>query len=556
MAAAAAQVAASRISPVKISPLPLLALLAVSAVTVSAAPARPNIVYFMADDLGVGDVKCYGSDRCKIETPAFDRLAHEGVKFTDAHASASICVPSRTAIMTGRYQWRFGPGKRGGPWGYLGLRYDTNTFTLGRLMRQAGYRTGYVGKWHLGTEMTTTDGKVQGPENVDYTRPLKVGPGDYGFDESFILPGSLDMFPYAFLRNHAWVGRVTARKGWSAFNRVGPAAEDFEDVNVLDTFSTEVETYIERHAQDARAGRPFFLYFAVTAPHTPISPHPRWEGRSPLGTYGDFVMETDDCLGRLLRALERHGLAGNTLVVATSDHGAASYAGNLRQATFAQYKEMEKLGHHSSGIYRGYKFSAYEGGHRVPFVVRWPGVAKAGAECDRLVALPDVFRTFAEVSGQALTEAQGVDSFSLVPLLQNPRAPATRPTMIQQSARSYAVRRGDWKLLLTPGSGCPGTYGNEPKDDDAYRVALETFGRKAARDELKQAPWVQLFNLRDDPTESNNLAARRPDTVRELFAIFDQEIANGRSTPGPGQANDRPGLNYLAGTPGFVLKRD
>ena len=205
-------------------------------------------------------------------------------------------------------------------------------------MKQAGYTTGYIGKWHLGTLMTTTNGGVQTTNNVDYTKPLKVGPPQYGFDYSFILPGSLDMYPYVFARNNQWLGYVNKQRGWSAFNRVGPAEENFEDYNVLNSFSTEVEQFIARHAEDARDGKPFFLYFALTAPHTPTSPHPKFEGKSKLGLYGDFLMETDDCLGRLMKALEQHGLDRNTLVVATSDHGAASYAGNVRKATFAQFK--------------------------------------------------------------------------------------------------------------------------------------------------------------------------------------------------------------------------
>ena len=493
------------------------------------AASRPNIVYFMADDLGYGDVKCFGKERCRIETPSFDRLAAEGMKFTDAHAVASVCVPSRMAIMTGRYAWRFGRPDRGGPWGFLGPRFSTDTFTLGDLMKQAGYTTGYIGKWHLGTQMTVTNGGVQTTNNVDYTKPLKIGPVQFGFDYSFILPGSLDMFPYVFARNNQWLGYVNKQRGWSAFNRVGPAEENFEDYSVLNTFSTEMEQFVHRHANAAKNGKPFFLYFALTSPHTPTSPHPRWEGKSKLGLYGDFVMETDDCLGRLMRALEKHGLADNSLIVATSDHGAASYAGNIRKATFAQFKSMRKLGHYSSGIYRGFKFSVYEGGRRVPFVVKWPGVVKPGSGTDELVGLQDVFRTFAEASGQELTDSQGVDSISLLPLLRSPNAQATRPNMIQSSTRSWAVRVGDWKLCLCPGSGSVGRYGNSPTPEVAYKKALQELGRKPNRKELLAAPFVQLFDLSKDPTESNNLAAKHPDKVKRLLRLFDDQIAAGRA---------------------------
>ena len=522
----------------------------------SQAASRPNIIYFMADDLGYGDVKSFGGERCQIETPNFDRLASEGIRFTDAHAVASVCVPSRMAIMTGRYPWRFGPPEAGGPWGFLGLRFPPQTFTLGDLMKQAGYSTGYVGKWHLGTTMTTTDGQVQGLKNVDYKKALEVGPADYGFDYSFILPGSLDMYPYVFARNNRFVGSVTKERGWSAFNRVGPTEDTFEDFKVLDTFSKEVESFIDLKAAAAKEGDPFFLYFALTAPHTPTSPHPKWKGKSALGQYGDFVMEVDDCLGRAMRALEKHGLGDDTLIIATSDHGAASYAGNVEKATFAQYKSMQALGHFSSGIYRGFKFSVYEGGRRVPFVARWPDVIDPGSRSNQLIGLQDVFATFADVSGQSLAANQGVDSLSLMPLFHDSTSKGGRSTMIQSSVRSWAVRDGNWKLCLCPGSGCVGTYGNIPTQEEAYRSALAEFGGVPTRADLMKAPFVQLFNLADDPTESVNLASSHPQRVEAMIRMFDEQIASGRSTPGPSQPLERGGLNYLAGVPKFVFNKE
>ncbi len=264
---------------------------------------NPNIVYVMADDLGIGDIACYGGDRCQTSTPAFDSLARDGMMFTDAHSVASVCVPSRIAIMTGRYAWRFAKPSRSGPWGFLNPQLPAGAFTLGTMLKRAGYRTGYVGKWHLGTLMHTNDGGNQGVDNVDYERPLKVGPNDFGFDYSFILPGSLDMYPYVFVRNGHFQGEVTAQKGWSAFNRVGPAAKHFEDYKVLDAFATEAEAFLDRNAELARNGKPFFLYVALTSPHTPTSPSPAFEGTSKLGLYGDFVEETDATLGRVLAAL-------------------------------------------------------------------------------------------------------------------------------------------------------------------------------------------------------------------------------------------------------------
>ena len=518
----------------------------------SSASQRPNIVYVMADDLGYGDVKSFGGDRSRIETPHFDRMAREGLRFTDAHAVAAVCVPSRMAIMTGRYPWRFAAPEPGGPWGFLGLRFSPDTFTLADLLKQAGYHTGYVGKWHLGTRMVTRDGLVQGLDNVDYTKPLEVGPPQYGFDDSFILPGSLDMYPYVFVRDNHFVGRVTKQRGWSAFNRVGPTEETFEDYKVLDTFSKEMEAFIGERADAAKKGTPFFLYFALTAPHTPTSPSPRWRGRSRLGLYGDFVMEVDDCLGRVMRALEEYGLEENTLVIATSDHGAASYAGNIEKATVKQYESMQALGHYSSAHFRGFKFSIYEGGRRVPFVVRWPAVVAGGGVCDRLIGLQDIFATVADVAGLELQSKQGVDSVSLRPLFEAPDGAPVRSSMIQSSVRSWAVRDGKWKLCLCPGSGCTGRWGNSPPQDEAYRNALEAFGRRPERADLLKAPFVQLFNLEEDPTESVNLAAREPARVAAMVRMFEVQFAAGRSTPGESVDNDRTSLDPLAGVPKFV----
>ena len=512
------------------------ALLSLAALVLRAD--RPNVVYMMADDLGIGDVACYGGDRCKIPTPALDSLARDGMMFTDAHAAASVCVPSRMAIMTGRYAWRFQAPKENGPWGYLNPRLETDAFTVGRMLHDAGYRTAYIGKWHLGTRMRTKDGKNQGPANVDYDRPLQIGPNDYGFDYSFILPGSLDMYPYAFVRNHRFVGNVTAQKGWSAFNRVGPAAEDFEDYKVLDTFATEAEELIARHAEGARNGKPFFLYFALTAPHTPTSPSSEFEGKTELGLYGDFVAETDHTMGRVLRALDKHGLRENTLVIATSDHGAASYAGNIRKATPGQIHDLEKLGHYSSGIYRGYKFTVYEGGLRVPYLVRWPARVEAGTRCDRLVGLNDLAATLAEIVGVDPGETNAPDSISYLPLLENPKAEGRRKTMILQSPLAFVIRHEKWKLAYTPSSGSSGRFGTTPLPEQAWTAALEAFGRQPAEADLRRPPFVQLFDLEADPGEQTNVAAKNPEVVARLNAVFDREVSRGRSTPGKPLPND------------------
>ncbi len=517
---------------------PTLVLALVLATASITRAERPNIVYMMADDLGIGDVRCYGGDRCRTETPAFDSLARDGMLFSDAHSVASVCVPSRIAIMTGRYPWRFARPSVNGPWGFLNPQLPMGTFTIGSMLKGQGYRTGYIGKWHLGTLMQTTDGKNQGLENVDYDRPLEVGPNDYGFDYSFILPGSLDMYPYVFARNGHFQGRVTARKGWSAFNRVGPAAEDFEDYKVLDTFAKEAEEFVERNAEDARNGQPFFLYFALTSPHTPTSPSPEFEGKSKLGLYGDFVEETDATMGRVLQALDKHGLVENTLVIATSDHGAAPYAGNVRKATPGLIRKLEALGHYSSGIYRGYKFTVFEGGLRVPFVVRWPGTVEAGSSCDRLVGLNDLAATLSDITGTELNPAHAPDSVSFLPLLEDPEASGSRQTLVMQSPLAFAVRHERWKLALTPSSGSRGLWGTKPVPQQAWQAALRSFGSKPSDADLRNPPFVQLYDLDGDVRETKDLASERDDLVKRLNEVLDEVISRGRSTPGPALKND------------------
>ena len=514
------------------------------------AAERPNIVFILADDLGIGDVKCYGGERCKIETPHLARLAREGLQFTDAHVQASVCVPTRVAIMTGRYPWRFGRPEPGGPWGFLGPQFGTEAFTLGKLLQAAKYRTGYVGKWHLGTRMVTKDGKVQGPVNVDYTKPLKVGPPQLGFDESFILPGSLDMYPYAFARNNVWQGEVTEQKGWSAFNRVGPAEKDFKDHEVIETFYREAESFIGKQS----VKQPFFLFLALTAPHTPTSPGKAWRGQSKLGVYGDFVMEVDSAVARVRAALQKQKLAQNTLILFASDHGAAAYAGNILKATPGQMKELEKVGHYCSGPYRGYKFSVYEGGLRVPLIAHWPGKIKVGGTSDALVGLCDLMATFAELSGAKLTPQQAPDSISFAPVLRNPKR-AGRRDLIMQSVGPFVVREGDWKLCLCPGSGSHLHYGNTPRMDDAWRTALKQFGKVPAWQDLDKAPFVQLFNVAKDPHEDRNLAAQEPKRVARMVKLLRQQISAGRSTLGPKLTNDRPRININQRVPDFVRKQ-
>ncbi len=515
------------------------------------AAERPNIVFILADDLGIGDVNCYGGDRCLIETPNIDQLAAGGLRFTDAHVNASVCAPTRAAIMTGRYPWRNSRYQRGGAWGFTGLQFDPDiTYTLGDMFGDAGYHTSYIGKWHLGTLMTTKDGKTQGETNVDYHQPLKVGPVQFGFDYSFILPGSLDMYPYAYVRNNIWQGDINTQKGWSAFNRVGNAEKDFEDHEVLETFYDEAEAYIEKQSPN----NPFFLYLALTAPHTPTSPGVNWQGKSNLGVYGDFVMEVDHAVERVVTALKKQGLYKNTLILFSSDHGPASYAGNILKATPGQIHLLEEKGHYSNGPHRGYKFSVYEGGLRVPLVAHWPGVIKPGTTTNALVGLNDLMATFAEISGTKLDPQSALDSVSFAPIFSSLNPTTIRDHLIMQSAMEvFAIRDGNWKLCLSPGSGAKGLHGNTPAFEDAWRDALSTFGKRPKRDDLLKAPFVQLFNLNEDPHEDHNLASKHPDRIKLMVAELKRQIEKGRSTPGPRLANTK-NVKFHQRLPSFVFE--
>ncbi|MDF1659046.1 MAG: sulfatase-like hydrolase/transferase, partial [Verrucomicrobiales bacterium] len=390
---------------------------------------------------------------------------------------------------------------------------------------------------------------VQDYETTDFTQPLKVGPNDYGFDEAFILPGSLDMPPYAFVRNGEWVGPVTAEKGWSAFNRLGPAAEDFVDHDVLKIFCEEADGFLK---QQVETEEPFFLFVGLTAPHTPTSPEPEFQGKSRIGIYGDFVMNTDACIGRVRESLARHGLDENTLVIATSDHGPGHYSGPAYEATAFQIEELHDKGHRANGPWRGYKFSALEGGQRVPFAIAWPGVVEPGGVSDDLISTVDLMATLADAAGAPLAKKEAPDSVSFYPLLKNPDAQSPRESLIARGSTAFSYREGDWKLIVGPGSGSNGRFASRPPSTDAWTEALEAFGRKLKnQEELKSPHFVQLFDLGEDPTESNDLSATEWERAEAMLMALENHIEKGRTTDGPGQKNDEE-VKLFRGVPKFV----
>lgn len=470
------------------------------------AQARPNILVILADDMGIGDVSCLNPGSA-WKTPAIDRLASEGRIFTDAHSASGVCTPSRYALLTGRYPWR-GPLKRGVLRGYDPALIEENRLTVPGLLREHGYATAMVGKWHLGVNWVKTGPRL---EDVDFARPFGGGPTAHGFDTFFGITASLDMPAYFYMEGDRAVQVPSGTIAASAkppMWRAGPISPDFRHEEVLGKFEERALRYLDERAS-AGDGKPFFLYVALTSPHTPIAPTASFRGRSGVNAYGDFVLETDAVVGRLLERLRKNGQAEDTLVIFTADNGFAP-AGNL--------PELRQAGHDPSAGYRGHKADLYEGGHRVPYLVRWPGVLPAGTRSQHLIAQVDLLATCAELVGVRLPDGAGEDSVSHLAWFRGREpAPVSRLPLVQQSSDgSFALRDGKWKLCLCPGSG-GWSFPNPEKDD--------TTGM----------PRFQLFDLDRDPSETSNVVQAHPEVVARLGRTLKTLILRGRSTPGVDQ---------------------
>jgi arylsulfatase A-like enzyme len=483
----------------------------------AAQPTRPNIVYILCDDLGYGDVQCL-NPKGRIATPHIDRLAAQGMIFTDAHSSSSVCTPTRYGILTGRYHWRsrLKSGVLGGTSPRL---IEPGRLTVPALLKQHGYHTACIGKWHLGMDWALKE-QVEKPGdnientgegwNVDYTKPIANGPNAIGFDYYFGISASLDMVPFTFIENDRVTSLPTVEKQWI---RKGPAAPEFEAVDVLPKLTAKAVEYVAQRTAEAKRGRPFFLYLPLNSPHTPIVPTPPWQGRSGLNAYGDFVMQTDDTVGRVLAALDQHGVADNTLVFFTSDNGCSPAA---------KIEEMREMGHEPSYLFRGNKADIFDGGHRIPFIVRWPGRVNAGTTSRQLVGLNDLMATCADLVGTKLPDNAGEDSVSIVPALLGKAHAPLREAMVHHSINgSFAIRQGQWKLELCPGSG--GWSPPRPGSPQEQRL-----------------PPVQLYDLSTDIGETNNVQAANPEMVARLTRLIEKYADDGRSTPGIRQANTTP----------------
>jgi arylsulfatase A len=475
---------------------------------------RPNIIYILCDDLGSGDVRCLNPRRGKIATPNIDRLASQGMTFTDAHSGSAVCTPTRYGILTGRYSWRTRL-QSGVLLGGDAPLIAPGRLTVPALLKQRGYTTVALGKWHLGMDMpalprtgSRTDGQTSPLWDIDFRGRILGGPTAVGFDSFYGISASLDMPPYVYIENDRFTAVPTVEKKWT---RQGPAAADFEAVDVLPALTRKAVQCVERQGADAKRGKPFFLYLALTSPHTPIVPTEPWKGKSGLGGYGDFVMETDDAVGQVLKALDVAGLSSETLVIFTSDNGCSPEAG---------VEKLEAQGHFPSADLRGYKSDIWDGGHRIPFIVRWPGRVRPGSRSAQTICLTDLLATYADMAGTRLPDTAGEDSVSILPaLLGKDRAPLREAVVHHSINGKFAIRQGRWKLELCPGSG----GWSKPGDPAAAGQGL---------------PEVQLYDMSGDIAETKNVQSSHPDVVRRLTTLLEKYVADGRSTPGQAQKND------------------
>jgi arylsulfatase A len=525
--------------PMKASLLAALLLLPFAAPF--AADTKPNILVILADDLGFGDVQCNNPERGKIPTPNIDKLAAQGMRFTDGHSSSGVCSPSRYTLLTGRYHWRTRLQRSiVGVFGEALIAPDR--MTIGTLAKQQGYHTACIGKWHLGWDWPITKeqrpllkpskqpddeagknakkaaaaGAVATEQQIAawrelFSKPIPGGPSTRGFDLYFgtdipIWP------PFCFIEHDRTLGIPTEFLPSESMvknqaSNQGPALKGWKLEGILPALGDRTIRFIDESVQKKE---PFLVYMPLTSPHTPLAVNEEWKDKSHLNLFADFVMETDAVVGRVLDALEKSGAAENTLVIFTADNGCAPYIG---------VKDLEQMGHYPSGPLRGYKADAWEGGHRVPFMVRWPGVVKPGSVCGQLVYQADLMRTFADVFSVKLPDNAGEDSFSLMPLLKGLDKPIRENAVSASIGGIPGVRSGSWKYIPAPGSGGWGSGGDQSKP-------------------------VQLYNLADDIGETKNLAAAMPEKVAEMKALLEKLITDGRSTPGAVQKNDVEVVRY------------
>ncbi len=493
----------------------VMVLLATPAATREAHADKPNIVLIMADDMGFGDVRTSNA-KSNIPTPHLDRLASQGMTFTDAHSPSAVCTPTRYGLLTGRYCWR-SRMKQGVLGGYSPPLIEEDRTTIASMLQANGYHTAAIGKWHLGMNMTSNEENLPAEDryeddgNVDFTKPIQDGPTTRGFDYYFGVSASFDMPPYVWIENDHFVTpptKVHPGTDFPKFIRKGPQSDDVKFDEALDKLAEKATAYI---ADRAKKDQPFFLYLPLTGPHKPVVPHSRFVGTTKLGLYGDFVVNVDATVGQVLQAIDDQGIADNTLVIFTSDNGSYMYRTDDPQAEdhvddeTAQTYRSDR--HTANGPFRGTKSDIFEGGHHVPFFVRWPNKVEALSKCNDTICHTDLFATAAEVVGASLKQDEAEDSFSFLPLTAgNSRATPRAPVIHHSGSAMFAIRAGKWKLIAGNGSG----------------------GREKPKGKPFERPY-QLFDLSTDLAEKHNIIQEHPQVAEQLESQLEKIRSADRS---------------------------
>ncbi len=479
----------------------LISMTLFSSHTPEADTAFPNIIYILADDLGYGDVSAL-NPQAAWKTEQIDRIAAEGMVFTDAHSGSAVCTPTRYGVLTGRYAWRTRL-KEGVLWSWDPPLIESAETTAGSLLQAKGYHTACIGKWHLGLGWQFQDAEN---EVVDFSLPVSGGPVNLGFDHFFGITASLDIPPDVYIEDDRATmvpDRYTHNNSKMGWWRKGLTSEDFDHQLVLPLLTEKAVAYIDKEAQSGNA-EPFFLYFPLPAPHTPILPMDEFMGESKTNAYGDFVLQVDHVVGQILEALERNGIKDETLLIFTSDNGCSPEA---------DFDGLSAYGHNPSYHFRGAKADIFEGGHRIPFLVSWPGRVKPGGKSSQTICLTDLLATLAAITGYDLQASEGVDSYNLLPAMLGSSEENIREATVHHSVNgSFAIRKGPWKLILCPDSG--GWSTPLPGSREAGKL-----------------PAYQLYNLEEDPGEQDNLYPSRPEIALELETLLTEYKDGGRSTP-------------------------
>ena len=486
----------------------LITLLIISLCNSAVSAEKPNVVFILADDLGYGDVGCYNPES-KVATPRMDGLAKQGMMLTDAHSPSAVCTPTRYSVLTGRYCWRTWLKN----WVLQAnhpLLIEQDRLTMGKMFQEHGYYTGCVGKWHLGWT---------NEHSPSFNGEVKPGPLEVGFDTFFGVPFSHNSPKtlQVYMRDRKIIG-LGDGENYKDKEVMKRTVRSLEDTAI--EISEEAVAFIDKNKD-----KPFFLFYPTTNVHFPITPNKRFKGKTDAGLYGDFVVEFDWAVGEVLDAIDRNGIAENTIVIVTSDNGARPMKG--------------MNGHACNGLWRGTKRTIYEAGHRVPLIVRWPGKVKAGSISDETVCLLDFMATFATMLGHELTRDVAEDSYDITAVLhQKPYEKPLREATVHHSVNGvYAIRQGDWKLIESAGDGdyeTPNSVwfknlyeGGFPNRDPKTGEFLPLIYN--LRDEPKDGPGTQLYNLADDPKESKNLQDQHPEVVERLQKLLDSYRDSGRS---------------------------